>query len=253
MKYLGINYDVGVTPLGPDSPSRPNFDLEVVRNEIGIIRAELNCNAIRITGRDLHRLLAASEIALGLGLSVWFSPALHDATPRQTLDYFARAAEAAEQLRQKSGDVVFLAGWELTFFMSGLVLGATALERMQTFMKPQTLLWNTLVKGPFNWRLNRFLRRAAAVVRTRFHGPLTYAAGVWEGVDWTPFDFVAVDCYRDASNKANFAGALDKFFAFGKPVVFTEFGCCTYRGAGDRGAGWPIVDWKATPPRLNGP
>jgi len=37
----------------------------------------------------------------------------------------------------------------------------------------------------------------------------------------------------------------------GRPVVITEFGCCTYRGAQDRGAlGWAIVDRKAKPPRL---
>ena len=34
-------------------------------------------------------------------------------------------------------------------------------------------------------------------------------------------------------------------------MAVTEFGCCTYRGAQDRGAlGWTIVDRKAQPPRL---
>jgi hypothetical protein len=34
-------------------------------------------------------------------------------------------------------------------------------------------------------------------------------------------------------------------------VVVTEFGCCTYKGAQDRGGlGWAIVDRAAQPPRL---
>ena len=39
----------------------------------------------------------------------------------------------------------------------------------------------------------------------------------------------------------------------GKPVVATEFGCCTYRGAGARGGmGWMIVDRDSEPRRLDG-
>lgn len=46
---------------------------------------------------------------------------------------------------------------------------------------------------------------------------------------------------------------LKGYFIFGKPVVIGEFGCCTYKGAEDRGGmGWDIVDFSRTPPQLKG-
>jgi hypothetical protein len=37
------------------------------------------------------------------------------------------------------------------------------------------------------------LRPVAARARAVFGGPVTYAAGTWEQVDWAPFDIVSVD------------------------------------------------------------
>jgi hypothetical protein len=44
--------------------------------------------------------------------------------------------------------------------------------------------------------MNDFLATAAAVVRDRFGGRITYAAVPLERVDWAPFDIVSVDLYR---------------------------------------------------------
>lgn len=253
MRLKGVNYDVGLYPFGEERPSRPIFDPDIVRREIEIIRHDLHCNAIRIVGRDLSRLMTAAEFALDQGLEVWFGPAYHDADERETLAYFKECALAAESLRLKAPRVVFLAGWELTFFMKGLVVGETGPERIGAFLKPWKLLWSTVRLGSFHRNLNRFLVRANEEVRRHFHGPVTYCAGTWEEVDWTPFDFVSVDCYRDAMNQRGFRQNLRKYFAHGKPVVITEFGCCTYQGAEKKGGyGWAIVDWKAEPPRLKG-
>ena len=52
--------------------------------------------------------------------------------------------------------------------------------------------------------LNAFLADAVAAVRPAFGGPLTYSSGMWEDVDWGPFDMVGVDLYRDASNEATY-------------------------------------------------
>ena len=160
MKCKGINYDVGVYPLGDARPSRAVFDPAIVRREIEIIKSDLQCNAIRIVGRDLERLVIAAEFALDQGLEVWFGPGFHDADEQHTLAYFTECAKAAETLRQKSPQIVFIAGWELTFFMKGLVLGDTGMERIGAFMKPWWLLWSTLRLGPFNRNLNRFLAKA---------------------------------------------------------------------------------------------
>lgn len=253
MQRKGVNYDVGIYPFGEARPSRPVFDPEIVRREIEIIRNDLHCNAIRIVGRDLERLVTAAGFALDRGLEVWFGPAFHDTDELRTLAYFTECAQAAETLRLKSPHVVFIAGWELTFFMRGLVLGDTGMERIGAFMKPWRLLWSAARIGPFNRNLNRFLAKAVEAVRRHFHGPVTYAAGAWENVDWAPFDFVGIDCYRDAANRKVFRQNLRKHFAPGKPVVLTEFGCSTYRGAEDKGGyGWAIVDWSTDPPRLKG-
>ncbi len=251
MKIRGVNYDVGIEPLGAARPSRPVFDEAVVRREIEIIRSDLHCNAIRIVGRDIARLTVAAESALAQGLQVWFSPQLHDASPVRTLDYLAECATVAERLRRNGASIIFVVGCELTFFMPGLVLGKTGPQRMQIFMRPAHLLLSTLVLGPFNWRLNRFLKRAVHRVRRQFRGPLTYASGLWEQVDWRPFDFVGVDCYRDAGNSAAFGAIVRRHRQHGKPVVITEFGSCTYRGAAAKGGyGWAIVDWNSEPPML---
>ena len=90
-------------------------------------------------------------------------------------------------------------------------------------------------------------------MRRHFHGPVTYASGSWEKVDWALFDFVSIDFYRDAMNKKLFRKNLRQYSVHKTPVVITEFGCCSYRGADDKGAyGWAIVDWNVEPPQLKG-
>ncbi|MBO7742648.1 hypothetical protein I8J29_00475 [Paenibacillus sp. MWE-103] len=249
----GINYDVGTHTRGQASSSREAFEPDVVRREMEIIRRDLHCTAVRISGQDLERLTAAARFALEQGLEVWFSPAFVDADEARTLAYFEACADAAERLRQQYPSVVFVAGCELTIFMKGLVAGETAFDRMGTFMSPWKLLLNTARKGSFHKRLNAFLAEAAAVVRRHFRGPVTYASGTWEQVDWAPFDFVGVDYYRDRGNAGSYREKLRGYFKHGKPVAILEFGCCTYAGAADKGGyGWAIVDRKQTPPRLKG-
>jgi hypothetical protein len=76
---------------------------------------------------------------------------------------------------------------------------------------------------------------------------------MWEPVDWTPFDVVGVDAYRDAENAGRFRLELRQRLRHGKPLAITEFGCCGYAGAADRGGlGWAILDTSAEPPVLDG-
>ncbi|MHB8596200.1 MAG: hypothetical protein ACYDER_05240 [Ktedonobacteraceae bacterium] len=153
MHRKGINYDVG-TFARRDEPSRATFDPAIVQREIEIIKNDLHCNAIRISGQEIARLTLAAEYALRQGLEVWFSPTWVDANEQEMLAYLAQCAQAAERLRQQSSQVIFVVGCELTSFMHGLVDGNTAFERMNTFMKPWRLLKSTLAKGSFNKRLS---------------------------------------------------------------------------------------------------
>jgi hypothetical protein len=206
MKRKGVCYDVGRVLLGEDW--RPIFDPRLVHRELEIIQNDLHCNAVRICGQDIGRLAVAAEDALQQGLEVWLSPELFDHSEQETLDYIVTAAEAAEKLRQQWPDRLKLLG---------------------THNKP----------------LNAFLARANQDVRKVFHGPVTYASAPIEDVDWNLFDFVCVDYYRGKRNRTSYGERLKRYFAYGKPVVITEVGCCTYQGAEDKGGrAFLIVDRK---------
>lgn len=253
LQHKGINYDVGTFTRGEGSSSRDIFDPAVVKREMEIIKNDLYCTSIRISGQDIERLTTAAEYALNEGLEVWFSPAYIDANEQETLAYFIECAKAAEKLRLKFSHIIFVTGCELTFFMKGLVLGETAFDRINTFMKPWTLLKSTIVKGSFHKRLNSFLSKATKAIRENFHGELTYASGPWENVNWTLFDKIGIDYYKDAMNKNTYREKLKAYFKYNKPVIVTEFGCCTYKGADDKGSyGWAIVDRAKTPNQLKG-
>lgn len=96
-------------------------------------------------------------------------------------------------------------------------------------------------------------RDRTAQVRTPSAGGVTSSwRSLWEAVDWAPFDLVAVDAYRDATNSATFRDSLRAKAVHGKPLVVTEFGCYGYTGAGDRGGmGWAVVDDPAAPAFLD--
>ena len=224
MNRKGVSYDVGRV-MGINW--RPIFNPRVVHRELEIIKNDLHCNAVRICGLAIDRLMAAAEDALKLGLEVWLSPEMWDKSQRETLDYIAQAAKAAETLRQRWPErLVFCVGSELTLFMQGIVEGKNITRRMSN-----SKFWSIVKAGEHDKPVNTFLTRANEVVRQVFHGKVTYAALIWEAVDWNLFDFVGVDHYRDERIKDQYVEMLKPLFSFGKPVVVTEFGFRTFRGA----------------------
>ena len=225
LKRKGICYDVGRVMMGNNW--RPKFDLKVLHRELEIIKNDLHCNAVRICGLDVERLVTASEDALGQGLEVWLSPEMWDKSPEETLRYLTKAAAAAEPLRQRwPGKLIFSLGSELTLFMQGIVEGKNFLERMNN-----PSFWVNIREGKHNKLLNEFLAKANKAVRPVFHGQITYFSVPLETVDWVPFDFVGVDFYRDARIKDVYGKMVKGYLSCGKPVMIGEFGCCTYLGA----------------------
>lgn len=249
MRGKGINYDTGFTPFG--EISRRSFDPEVVRREMQVLAEDLHCNAVRISGGDPDRLTTAAEHAAGSGLEVWFSPFPVDMTAEELLPFFADCAERAERVRQTGAEVVLVTGCEMSLFAKGFVPGDDLAARMGNLASPTPEMLEALKDVPE--RMNAFLAEAAATARKHFGGRVTYASGPWEDLDWTPFDIVSVDAYRDEQNAAGFQEGLRNRFVEGKPLVATEFGCCTYKGAAARGAlGWTIVDRKDDRATLDG-
>src|SRR6266508_1909158 len=108
MRGNGITYHTGFISVG-GSTHEP-FDPEVVKREIPIIRDDLHCNAVRITGGDPDRLEIATTHAADVGLEVWFSPFTNDLTTNKLLALLADCAERAERLHRQGAEVVLLTG-----------------------------------------------------------------------------------------------------------------------------------------------
>ena len=119
--------------------------------------------------------------------------------------------------------------------MQGLVPGKSVTGRLQRLKADPTLLGNG--------KLNAYLAALVPRLRAAFDGPLIYASLAFEQVDWAPFDYVGVDHYREARTKDRYVEMLQPFLATGKPVIVTEFGMRTFRGAESSGAlGFGVTD-----------
>jgi hypothetical protein len=249
MRGKGINYDTGFYP--GDHDSRPEFDPAIVAGEMQVIARDLGCTAVRISGGRPERLSVAAELAAAEGLEVWFAPFPCELTTEQLAPLFADCADRAERLRQAGANVVLVTGCELSLFAAGFLPGGTSFERIASIQSPGPELYAAYAS--LTSKLNRFLAETSVAARRRFGGPITYASGTWEPVDWSAFDIVSCDAYRDEHNAATFRAELRKLRSHGKPLAITEFGCCAYSGAAAKGGmGWAIVDENTDPPRLNG-
>jgi hypothetical protein len=250
LSYRGITYDTGIDLLG--GTTRLRWSRAQMEGEIDAIRNGLHCNAVSLAGTHIPRLVATAEAVLERGMHVMIQPRNYDRPQKQILAHLARTAEAAERLRVLyPGRVTLITGCEHSLFTPGLVPGevpgGTFLDRIALFGK------GTVDFDVLRRRLNGFLRRAVGVARDNFGGDVTYAAAVFEQVDWTPFDIVGVDYYEFHRNRSGHARDLARYRRWNKPILISEFGCCTYKGAPQRGGdGYDIVDWSKARPELIG-
>ncbi|HET9636715.1 MAG TPA: hypothetical protein VFP26_12370 [Gemmatimonadaceae bacterium] len=246
MRGKGINYDTGFLNRG--SSTREPFDPEIVRGEMRIIREQLHCNAVRITGGDLNRLELAAKYAAAEGLEVWFCPFTNGLTQDELLDLLADCAERAERLRRAGASIVLVTGSELTMFTLGFLPGDTLEERLALIADPTRV--RPLIAA-LRKNFNEFLVRVVDAVRARFGGKISYASLPFEGVDWSRFDIISTDAgYRTRETPAQFRDQIRAFVAqgraMGKPVAITEFGCMTFRGAAALGGSeLTLIEWDS--------
>ncbi|MFI6079841.1 abortive infection protein [Streptomyces sp. NPDC051217] len=247
--WKGVNYDAGTDYSGVGSSSPPWPD-DVVRRHMTLIRDELHANSVTVLGTDIDRLTAYAGFAAEAGLHVWLQPRLIEGDAEATLTHLSAAADAAEELRRRHGAVDLNVGCELTVFGAGLIPGDTYGDRLAKLALPEW--WPRMPE--FSEKLNMMLARAVEVARARFGGRLTYGGALWEQVDWSGFDFVGQNYYRMSYNTEHYTDGLRAHLDHGKPLLITEFGCCTFEGAAAAGpSGYDIIDWTADPPVLNGP
>jgi len=244
MRGKGINYDTGFVSGG--TTTHEPFDPNRVRREMEIIRQDLHCSAVRITGGCPERLEIAAAHAAAAGLEVWFCPFTNNLTDDELLDVLADCAERAERVRLAGAEVVFLTGSELSLMNRGFLPGDQLADRMALLAQdPQAV--RPLIQG-LRPRVNELLRKAVDTVRARFGGKVSYASVPLDGVNWTPFDIISTDAgYRSAAMAARFRDDIRAFVAQGraqgKPVAVTEFGCASYRGAASLADRGEILVW----------
>jgi hypothetical protein len=121
VRAFGITYDTGFTSAG--TTTREPFDPAVVRREMQVIRGELRCDAVRVTGGDRGRLETAARYAADARLEVWYSPFTNGLTQGELLDFLTDSAGRAERLRRAGAEVTFLTGSEITLCTEGFLPG----------------------------------------------------------------------------------------------------------------------------------
>lgn len=242
LTYRGVSYEVidGETPATSWSAARMRKDIQVIKND-------LHAGSVSVFGDGVDRLKATSSEAAEQGLHVWLQPRLADVSHQDILDHLAETGRHAERLRRQGARVHLSVGAEFVLFVPGIVPGDSALERVKN-----------LLSGNFDpekmvRRLRAFTARAANVGRSVFKGRMTYGAAQDEEVDWDLFDMVSVNYYSYFPNKADYVRELTPFLRWGKPVVISEFGTCTFKGAPEQGGmGWNVVDYDKDPPEIVG-
>lgn len=234
MRTKGICYDTGFldgTGLHGGGTSRERFDPELVRRELTIIRDDLHCTAVQVVGGDPDRLDLAARCAAELGLAVWFSPYPLERTAEQIRSLLLDCAHRAERLRRDGAEVVFVAGVELSMMNRGFLDGDTVADRLgYLFADPAA---RPARIAEVQARLGEFFRDLVPAIRAAFHGPVTYAAIQFEGVDWTLFDIVTLELIRSADVADRFRDGVRTLVAQPKPLAITGFGTATWRGSGD--------------------
>lgn len=171
MRARGINYDTGF--FNGQTYTHEPFDPDRVQREMRIIREDLHCSAIRITGGNLDRLEIAATHAADAGLEVWLSPFTNSLTQDALLVFLADCADRAEHLRLQGADVVFLTGSEISLTTHGFLPGDSLEERVAFIADP--LRGRPLVVE-VRHKVNAFLRLAVDTVRARFGGRVSYAS-----------------------------------------------------------------------------
>ncbi|TDQ01036.1 hypothetical protein EV186_102903 [Labedaea rhizosphaerae] len=225
-----MTYDTGFVRHG--DISRKHFDPGVVRRELTVIRDELHCNAVQLIGGDPERLEFAAGVAAELGLEVWFSPYPLELSPDEILELFADCAHRAERVRRTGAEVVFVAGVEMTLMNPGYLPGDHVGDRVARLLGAEQPRKVELITTSSR-ALNEFLGKAVAAIRERFGGKVTYCAVPLERVDWSVFDFVAVELIRSAAVADQFEQGVRTLVAQGKPVAITGFGSAAWKGAPD--------------------
>jgi hypothetical protein len=239
MRIKGVTYDTGFINSGVNT--KEIFEPNIIKREMQIIKNDLHCNAVRVTGGDANRLEITAKLAAEAGLEVWYCPFTCNLTKSELLTFLVDSAERAERIRCKGTEVVFLTGSEISLCNKGFFSEQEFNDRLP-LLKDPIKLRELLPEA--RKQLHTFLLETVSLVRKKFNGKISYASLPYENVDWSLFDILSTDgAYRLAENAAYLEKGIRTLVNSGKPVAITEFGCTTCRGAAEKGVGIWMVDW----------
>ena len=233
MKIKGMNYDIGIQfAFGVPESCNNRFNPEQMKTDFAIIKNDLGCNAIRLSGTNVDEMVTGTELVLQAGLDCWVSPHYIDAPIEVVEKETQECAARVEALRQKYPDneVVFMYGCEMHHF-APFIPGANFAERIQKLGDPKIIAEGTR-------KLNEYFARTIPEIRRVFHGRITYCTVWFEPIDWTLFDIISLDHYKDMYNNKNnkYIEDLKPFTQLGKPFAVTEIGYCCFEGCSQHGA-----------------
>src|SRR5947209_1206523 len=222
MRIRGIVYDTGFVNAGVTTKEK--FDTGIIKREMQIIKNDLHCNAVRITGGDSCRLETVAALAASEGLEVWYCPFTCELETDELFSFLVDAAERAERIRSSGAAVVFITGSEISLMNKGFFKEETLAERLALISSPLRFR-EQLQQVHENMKV--FLAKVVQQVRQKFGGKISYASLPFEGVDWSLFDFIATDGgHRSKAVAPYFQKGIQNLVSQGKPVAITEFGCC---------------------------
>lgn len=246
MRVKGISYDIGIV-FGEYQASL-GMDEATVRKEMKIIRDDLHMNAIRLSGTGIDDMITGARICLEEGLDVWLSPHYIDVSQKFLIDQTLECGRRFEELRKEfpERECIYVIGCEFSCFAKGFTPGDESfMERMA-----RGAMLEIGPSKPFT----DFVSKLADDVREVFKGKITYAAQTFETVDWSHFDYMGIDFYRDEHTRATYEDVLKGYInnEYNKPFIMMEFGLGCFKGCSDKGAiAFMIVD-QSNPGYLNG-
>lgn len=236
----GITYETGIK-WSDKWPSSSRMQLvkltpDQIDRELEIIRDELGCNAIRITGDNNTELLKVTQMASNRFKEILISPRYIDADMGTTISKLCGLAKNVETLRRRSNStIIFVIGNESTYETRGVMSDLpTFYERLDEFMQLSSEAYQKK-KEQWDKTLNDFLKRGISELRRVYGGKVTYSAAPQEGINWNElgFDVIGLNEYLsyDWQTEEQYIERIKSSKSIGKPVYNTEWGSCTFKDA----------------------
>ncbi len=236
IKYKGMNYAAACVTPEFDTTPRTIPDHEELDEQLSTIHDELGCNAIFIEAGAGYedKLIEACELAIQKGFDrIYVHAKYMHFTLDDTIDKLRTFAPAVTKLRKSSNSVVWAIGAEFTYAIKGIIPGDTFKDQQKWIHEHH----NDYIDNQ-KANIPRAFQRILPIIKSNYDYPVAYAAGKNE-VDLVPwgdpvFESICWNAYLQPAygeDEQFLINKLSELRRFGKPIISSEFGSATYKGA----------------------